>query len=380
MPYRHILFALVLTAFTDSLAEEFLQPLIVVRLELQGISSFLIGLASSSGDLGVLLTAPFVPRLVRSLSPVSYVRWSLLVACGGMLLFPLFPHVWAWIALDFVLGAVICGYFVLSDSLLSAAAEESYRGRLIALYMMAESAGAIGGPLLLSRVGFEGSLPFLIAAVIMLVGIAPWCRLAAPSAPDLGQRPPASYRVLFRAAPLVLIAGLAGAYFDDVPASLLPVFLLESGFDERTAVLVLAVLAAGTVAFQLPAGWLADRIDRRTFLAGLGVTTAGFSLLLLAFVTKAAVLWPCTLVLGGLYNAFDLVALALLGERARLQDLAAMSAALTMAGSIASFVGPPGVGWLMDVAGSGALLAATATVALLIAGAALVGRLSDGSR
>jgi len=375
MVYRRILAALILTTLTDSLAEEFLQPLLVLRLEHEGVSTFLIGLVSSAGDLGVLLAAPLVPTLARSIGAVSYLRWSLLVVGLGILLFPVFPHVWAWIALDFGLGAITCGYFVLSDSLINAAVTDDYRGRVLAAYMVAESLGAILGPSLLSAVGIEGFAPFAVATGIMGVGIVPWFLLASIAVPDLGDEHPAPLATLARGAPLVLIVALAGAFMDDVPKSLLPVFSIERGLSETTAVLILAVLAAGTVLWQLPAGWAADRFDRRSYLVGLGLATAACSVALLFFITSPSLRWPTVFVLGGLLNAFDLVALALLGERTRLADLASMSAAVTMAGSVAGFLGPPFTGAVMDLAGPDALPIVTALVAAGVAGAALWSRL-----
>jgi MFS family permease len=371
MSYRRILVALIITTFTDSLAEELLQPLIVVLLEQQDVSTFLIGLTTSSGDLGVLLAAPFVPLLIQIIRPVSYVRWSLLFIGFGIFLFPLFPNVYAWIVFDFLLGVVTCGYFVLSDSLINAAAKERYRGRLLAVYMLAESGGAILGPLLLSRVGFEGFRPFVVAAVIMFAGIAPWFFLGPIRTPSLGEERPTGFLALVRAAPLVLIAAVAAAFFGDVPASLLPVFAIDAGLAETTAVLLLAVLAAGTVVFQLPLGWGADALSRRMFLLILCAGTIISSLLLLPLVTHRWLVWPLVLVLGGFFRAFDLLALALLGERANARDLASLSAAVTMSGSVGSFLGPPSVGLLMDATGPGALFVACAVVAAVVMAAAM---------
>jgi MFS family permease len=374
MSYRRIIALVVLTAFTDSLAEEFLHPLIVVRLEDQGIRAALIGLAIGAGDLGVLLTAPFVPRLIRRVSPLVYVRTCLCLICGGILLFPLFPNVYVWIVLDFALGVLTCGYFVLSDSLINAASGEQRRGRLIALYMMSESTGAILGPLLLSRVGFAGFSPFVVAMLIMAVGIAPWFTLRPLHAPDLSAEATVSFLPLLRAAPLILVVAVAAAFFADVPTSLLPVFALEHGLDEKTAVLLLSAIAVGTVLFQIPAGWLADSMDRRTLLLLLALVTAGATSMMAPIISDPVIVWPWMLLLGGLFNAFDVVALTLLGERAGPGQLAHLSAATTMAASIAGFAGPPATGLAMDLAGPNAFPVALAAMAGVVAFAVLVDR------
>jgi MFS family permease len=139
---------------------------------------------------------------------------------------------------------------------------------------------------------------------------------------------------------------------------------------------MLSALAAGSVLLQFPAGWCADVLDRRRFLMLLSLLTMGLSVALLATVDHAELLWPTLFLLGGTFNAFDLVALALLGERASLGNLATLTAAATMFSSVASFVGPPVTGALMDIGGGGVLPLAIAAVAL---GVGLVASL-DGWR
>jgi MFS family permease len=293
--------------------------------------------------------------------------------------------VWAWIALDFVFGVVTVGYFVLSDSLVNAAAEDSRRGRLLAAYMLAESLGAILGPLGLSQIGVEGMRPFLLAAGVMLVGIVPWLFLHDLHAPDLRREERVGFFSTLRGAPFLLGVVAAGELLEEVPASLLPVFALDLGVTESLAIGMLSVLAAGTVLFQLPAGWLADRLDRGRFLALCAACIGVLSLLL---APAMGVLWlvlPLLLLLGGLFNGVELLGLALLGERSRVGSLAGLHAAATLMGSLAGFAAPPVTGLLMDRAGTLALpgvIAATAGVLLVasIFDRARRGRLSEVSR
>lgn len=377
MPYRRILVALIATTFTDSLAEEFLNPLIVVNLEDRSIPAWLIGLAVSSGDLGVLIAAPFIPRILRRVHPVRYLRWTLLLLTGGVLLFPLFPNVLAWVALDFGMGLVTCGFFVLSDSLINAAASEAWRGKLLGLYLLAESLGAILGPALLSGVGFGGAQPWLVAAALMLVGAAPWFALAAAPVPALEQGPSPSFLGVARSAPLLLLVAAAGAFFEDTPGSLLPVFAIGSGLSEQTSVLLLSAMALGAIAFQLPAGWLADVVERRRLLALLCGAILALCAVLAAHAGDPRFLFPIVFLLGGIFNAVELVGLALLGERGTLQTMASLTAAATLFGGLTSFVGPPVTGAAMDAVGPLGFVGAIAGMAALVLITSLGGRRGD---
>lgn len=373
MPYRRILVALILTTFTDSLAEEFLNPLIVVNLEARGIPASLIGLAISSGDLGVLLAAPFVPGIIRRVDPLHYLRWTLLLLTGGVLLFPLFPHVFAWVALDFGMGVVTCGFFVLSDSLVNAASADAWRGKLLGVYLLSESLGAILGPALLSQVGFAGVAPWFVAAAFMLVGVAPWFLLGEAPVPALGRDAPPSLLGLARTAPLLLVVAVAGAFLEDMPASLLPVFAIDSGLAERTAVLLLSAMALGSIALQLPAGWAADVVERHRLLVLLSTATLVLCVPLAKGASEPWAIFPVVFLLGGLFNAYELVGLALLGERGTLQNLASLSAAATLFGGVASFAGPPLTGAAMDAVGPVGFVAAVACAAFAVLVAAAIG-------
>src|SRR5574342_663565 len=85
-------------------------------------------------------------------------------------------------------------------------------------------------------------------------------------------------------------------------------------------------------------------------------------------------MWPVLLLMGGVYQAFELMSLVLLGQHASHNGLAGLTAAVTMSASASAFLGPPAAGWLMDAAGPGALLLAICGVAVLVlVGCALAG-------
>lgn len=294
--------------------------------------------------------------------------------------FPLFPNVYVWIALEFGFGILTCGFLVLSDALVNAASGESRRGRLLAAYMLSESCGAILGPLLLSGVGFAGLLPFCVASAIMLAGIAPWFLVDALRVPSLGGVDAVPFRAALRSAPLLLLVAAAAAFFQEVPAGLFPVFALQRGLGEATAVLMLSALALGSAVFQLPAGWAADRMARRAFLILLAMATLPLCLAL-SLAAGSWTMWPVLVVMGGVFQAFELMGLVLLGQRASPSRLAGLTAAATMSASASAFLGPPAAGWLMDAAGPGALLFAICGVAaLVLVGCALPRARAHGER
>lgn len=63
---------------------------------------------------------------------------------------------------------------------------------------------------------------------------------------------------VIRFAPAVILAIFTFAFFDTAMLALLPLYGLQYGLSEQTAVLAVSVLFIGDALFQMPLGWLAN--------------------------------------------------------------------------------------------------------------------------
>lgn len=142
----------------------------------------------------------------------------------------------------------------------------------MAIYTAALSLGFALGPMILAAVGTQGLTPFLIAgglALVALLSVAmPWVRAPAfqrPSHPN-----PLRYLAL---APLALVATLVNAALETAGMSFLPLYAMHVGWNGQAATLLLSVLLLGAILWQLPIGWLGDRMDRRWLAIGLGMAS-----------------------------------------------------------------------------------------------------------
>ena len=147
-------------------------PLLALVLDAQGTSKTLIGLSTIAQAVAVLLIAPWAPGLLRRFAPsrlmqIVSVFLSILFIIAG-----LFPNVWFWFPLRFVIGALTAMLWILSETLINDLAEDRWRGRIIGLYAAFGAAGFAMGPLLLILTGSEGMLPFYsTSALILMAGI-----------------------------------------------------------------------------------------------------------------------------------------------------------------------------------------------------------------
>lgn len=103
------------------------------------------------------------------------------------------------------------------------------------------------------------------------------------------------------------------------------------------------------MAFQIPLGWLSDRVDRRKLLLVCALAGMLFALAL-PFVTGSSLALHAVLFMwGGVAGALYTIGLAHLGARFSGADLASANAAFVVLYNVGLIVGPPVVGGGMDL-------------------------------
>jgi MFS family permease len=149
--------------------------------------------------------------------------------------------------------------------------------------------------------------------------------------------------------------------------SLLPVYAVEAGASDSTALRLLSVLLLGGIVLQFGLGWLADHVDRTALLAALGVALAALAALLAVLITVDGLAFAAAFVLGGVVMAFYAVGLALLGQRVPRQRLVLANAGFLMAYEAGAVVGPLLGGIAIDAWPPHGIAVVTATAGLALA-------------
>ena len=357
-------------------------PLLALILERDGVDTALIGLNAAVASLAILLGGPFMPRIIHAVGLLPSLYIGIATAAGAILLMAVFPGLGPWFLLRFVFGLGVGLYWVGSETWLNTVAREENRGRVMGAYMTALMAGLTGGPLIIAATGIDGILPFLIGAGLMAASAVPLV-LARRLAPSIPPTRPIRLRQVVLLAPTVMAAIAAAGFTDMAIITLYPLYALRSGFGQDAAVVMLTVYFAGSLALQLPIGWLADHLDRRRILmlcAGVGVVGP----LMLPFVLHIEVLlWPLLFLWGGAVVGLYTVGLILLGQSFPAAHLARAVAVFIMFYTTGNVIGPVVAGGAMEVAGpSGLLFVLAAVCAVLLAvvgsGAGSIQRTREG--
>jgi MFS family permease len=151
-------------------------------------------------------------------------------------------------------------------------------------------------------------------------------------------------------------AGLAG---------LLPVYAVRSGYSDTHAALAVTALSMGSILFQFPLGYLADRMDRRTLLAWcaasgiVGATSVPF------LVGMPWALYTLLFVWGGIMLGIYTIGLTLLGERFKGAELASANAANVMLYAGGLLLGPTAEGIALDAWNPHGLMVVLGAISLI---------------
>jgi len=325
-------------------------PLLALILEDMGASSGLIGLNAAMGPIGIILSAPFVPRLARKFGAWFICVTSLCSSAVLLLMLAVFRDVMIWFPIRFFLGVAISAIFIISETWINQLAMPRIRGRIIGIYNTVAAAGFALGPLTLAVIGSQGWPPFLVGITGILIAL-PVFVFARDHLPGFDGREDASVFSFLSLAPMLLLAVAFAALFDQVALSFLPIYGLRHGLTEATSSLALTVMIIGNVILQIPIGWLADRISRRFLICIMAIATMIGSLLLSLLIGESMLLWPMLFVWGAVAFGIYTIALVELGDRFSGALLLAGNGAFGMMWGIGGIFGPPVAGAAMDLIG-----------------------------
>jgi MFS family permease len=360
--------AVVFSATVYTTVQGLTYPLLSLILERAGANSFTIGLSAAMMPLGMVAAGVVGPRLVHRIGSLPLLVASLLTAAGMLVLLKLSGTAeLVWFPARFVIGLAIACVFVVTDVWINRLATDSNRGRVVGIYAAAMSVGFAIGPALLAVVGTTGWLPFVLACAFVAAAAVPLplVRHLLP-ADDAGSRPGGGAGSFVRLAPALIGFVALVALVEQATLALFPVWALDSGLGERSANVMLALMAVGSIALSVPIGWAADRIPAHRVIAVCCLATAITigSLPLLAGSTVLA--WIMMFLFGGAYYGVYVVALAILGNRFSGAVLVSGSAAFGASWGIGGLVGPFALGTSTQGLG---IATFPLTIAILVAAA-----------
>ena len=322
-------------------------PLLALVLDAQGVSKTLIGLSTMAQAVAVIAIAPWTPGLLRLVPPSRLMQTVTVLLAVLFIVAGLFPNVWFWFPLRFLIGALTALLWISSEALINDLAEERWRGRIIGLYASIGAAGFALGPLLLILTGSAGMLPFIATSSLILCAGFPLF-IVHHRQMTRHERHQGGLWMVFWLAPAIMLANVAYAASAESLMTFFPIFGIGLGLGENFTLGLMTVMGFGAMILVMPLSWLADHTDRMGMLAACVLLTLLGLLLMPSLIREGWLAGVYAFVFGGVEGMIYTLGVILVGERFKGALLAAATTLFTACWGAGTVLGPLVVGLGMD--------------------------------
>jgi len=246
-----------------------------------------LGLGFTKGEVGLLGSAHFfgffigcwwAPRIMGTVGPSR--AFAAFTATGtiGILAHMMIVDPIAWAVMRVLAGFCVAGTYTIIESWLQAKATNETRGRTMGVYRVVDIMGSLGAQLLIGVLEPAAYVSYNLLALLCCAALLP-LTLTRVEQPETPPAPRLRPRLAWDRSPLaaagVVVSGLTASAFRMVG----PVYGVEVGLTTDQIAIFLAAFVLGGALSQYPAGWLADKFDRRWVLIWLSVAAIGTSVL-----------------------------------------------------------------------------------------------------
>ena len=350
--------ALLVSVFLIQLGVGSLGPLDALAGEASGFTAVQIGLLGSSHYVGLLAGCLVYPHLIRRSGHSRTFAVTAAASAISALLHPLVIDVGFWCLLRVLAGFSIAGAYTVIESWFQAKLDNANRGRAFGTYRVAEFSGAVMAQGVVALLDPASYVTYNLVAAVACLSLLPLAltRSVPPEIPEkIGFQPLFAFRLSPLAGLGVMTAGMSNSGFRMVG----PLYAIETGM-EATGIalfLVLGVLGGGVV--QLPAGFIADRFNRRLVMIGFAAMAVAVCLALGVPGIRAAGGFGLLYALAFLYGMTALpihsISAAHAGDFAKNDDYLLLSASLIFLFSAGAISSPILSGFLIQHFDPGAM-------------------------
>ncbi|RXV66691.1 MFS transporter [Roseovarius sp. A46] len=321
-----------------------------VRGGIEGFGTLELSIITSAYFVGFLAGSRVTPEMIRRVGHVRVFAALGSFLSAGLIAFPVLTDPYSWTVIRVLLGFCLAGVYVTAESWLNNAATNTTRGKIISAYMIAQTSGIIAAQGLMNLGDAGGYLLFVVPSILVSLSFAPILLSASPT-PAFETDKPMTLRQLYDSSPLasvgmLILGGIFAAQF-----GMASVYGAQAGLSVAQISGFVAAIFAGAVAFQMPIGWLSDRMDRRWLILGVaavGAVSTGVGAFLGVDFETLLVLG---FVMGGMASPLYSLFIAYTNDFLEVEDMAAASGGLVFVYGMGAIAGPMVTGQLMDIVG-----------------------------
>jgi MFS family permease len=235
-----------------------------------GFSTAEIGMLGSAHFVGFFIGCWWAPRLMGTVGHSRAFAAFTAMGAIGLLAHMIIIAPIPWAIMRVASGLCVAGCYTVIEAWLNAKVTNKNRGRTTGTYRFVDLIGSLAAQLLIGVLEPANYVSYNLLAILCCAALLPLTltTLAPPATPQTPRlRPSLAIRRSPLAAMGVVIAGLTSAAFRMVG----PIYGQEVGLRPDQIGLFLAAFVLGGALAQLPAGWVADKFDRRVVLIAFSI-------------------------------------------------------------------------------------------------------------
>ncbi|WP_300380561.1 MFS transporter [Henriciella sp.] len=347
--YRNVL-AIVSALTVLQGAAAALSVMIALSLQAAGASNAALGLVAACYAGGFLTGAIASPKQISRIGHIRSFAFFAALAIIASLSFTLGVNIFGWALVQSVIGVSTSALLTAGDSWITDSAPPDKRGAILGFYHVVSRLGVIAGPFAIVA-GANGLTGFLMVAALFALTIMP-ITATNKSQPQMIAGTPFGPRKILKYAPAAAFAAFCAGAVNNAVAQLYPVFATAvsptsaAGFTANFN----AAMLTGAMVGLWPAGFISDRIDRRTVIAGTGIigALAALGLALLSHTANPIIILALGFAFGIGAMSYYAVAVAHAADRARDDQATSMMAGILVIWGIGSIFGPLAAGFIMS--------------------------------
>jgi MFS family permease len=322
--------------------------LLPLRGTAEGFSTTALGLMGTAWAAGFVLGCFLAPRIVRRAGHIRAFAAFAASAAIVALLTGMVINEPAWIGLRAFTGFVMAGAFMVIESWLNERATNENRGTIFGTYMMVTYVAITGGQLLVPIGDVTAATLFMACGILFCLSLIPTAVSSAASPKPLAEVK-LDLGALYRNSPVAAVGCFLIGVANGAWGTLGAVFGARVGISTLEIALMVSLTVVAGAVFQIPAGRISDRTDRRYVLAAAAFGAAFFGFLIFVFAPRSGtVLISMTALYGALAYILYSIAVAHANDHARGTDFVKLSGGLLLLYGFGTMAGPVIAAPLMD--------------------------------
>lgn len=322
--------------------------LLGVRGSLEQIDTAIMGYIMAAYFIGFLGGSKLAPLLLQRVGHVRVFAAFGSIVSAAFILYAVMVNPYAWWILRVVVGFCFSGIYVVAESWLNHSASNESRGKALSLYLIVQMGGMVLGQLLLNLADPAGYSLFVLITVLVSLSIAPVLLSTSNSAPLETSARAMPLKELISTSPLASFGMLMLGGIIAVMFAMSPVYATERGLSVTQTSWFITAIFTGAMLFQLPIGWLSDKLDRRILIIAVTGVGAATSMLCMYMGDNFSVLMVSAVILGGASGPLYSLLVAYANDYLEQDQMASAAGGLLFINGSGAVLGPVIVGYAMS--------------------------------